>query len=522
MFAGLLDVKVSREEARRDRATIERVLAQLPESALAVDALGMVGSVQRSTGLAQALRALSAKQADLRTLRAHYTGASPAVRRLAAGVAALERQTIPAVGGALAAELRAREQQVGEGVDVASANLRKIPPLAVEGTRLQRGVTLAEQVVVNLQQRYEEARLADVSSLSDVRVLDRAVVPQTPGGSLGSIFVFLALVGGLGLGVAGAVLLDYGDRHVHHPDQVTQRMGLAILGAVPHVDWHNGKREESAGQVIEALRGIRLSVANRHGGDGPVVVTVTSPGRSDGKSFVASNLALAFADAGFRTLLIDGDVRRGRLHHVLNRHRRPGLTEILAGVVPLEQAVQGTSTRNLSFISCGARSHAGPALLSSAAMVQLVGQLRGQFGAIIVDSAPLGATVRDQRGQRRSRPGDELRGIAQGRAEVGVDRVARAYPEHLGAGQLGGGLEETLRQLQRGGRVGVGREHRQLAPPHPPDRIRAAPHRPEDAPQRLDRGIDVRRRIGCEHHAGQRGPAPVHRARLLPRAALYA
>src|SRR2546422_6499993 len=121
MFAGLLDVKVSREEARRDRATIERVLAQLPESALAVDALGMIGSVQRSTELAQALRDLSAKQADLRTLRAHYTDAGPAVRRLAAEVAALERQTIPALAGALAAELRVREQQLGERVDAASA-----------------------------------------------------------------------------------------------------------------------------------------------------------------------------------------------------------------------------------------------------------------------------------------------------------------------------------------------------------------------------------------------------------------
>jgi len=390
MFAGLLDVKVSREEARRDRATIERVLAQGADSALAVDALGMVGSVQRSTELAQALRDLSAKQADLRTLRAHYTDASPAVRRVAAEVAGLERQTIPALAGALAAELRVREQQLGERVDAGAADLRKIPPLAVEETRLQRTVTLAEQAVVNLQRRYEEARLAEVSSLSDVRVLDRAAVPQVPAGSLGPILIALAMIGGLGLGVGGAVLLDHADRHVHHPDHVTQRMGLAILGAVPHVDWNNGKREESAGQVIEALRGVRLSVAHRHGA-GPVIVTVTSPGRSDGKSFVASNLALAFADAGSRTLLIDGDVRRGRLHHVLNRHRRPGLTEILAGVVPLEQAVQGTSTRNLSFISCGARSHAGPALLSSAAMVQLVGQLRGQFGAIIVDSAPLGA-----------------------------------------------------------------------------------------------------------------------------------
>src|SRR5256886_12773910 len=64
------------------------------------------------------------------------------------------------------------------------------------------------------------------------------------------------------------------------------------------------------------------------------------------------------------------------------------------------------------------------------------------------------------------------------------------------------------------------RSHPQLAPPPPPDRIRAAPHRPEDAPQRLDRGIDVRRGIGCEHHTGQRGPAPVHVARELARAAL--
>src|SRR5207247_2388349 len=234
-------VKVSREEARRDRETIERLLTQLPESGLALDALGMVGSVQRSTELAQALRDLTTKQADLRTLRAHYTDADPSVRRLAAEVGALERQTIPALAGALAGELRVREQQLGERVDAGSADLRKVPPLAVEETRLQRDVTLAEQAAVNLQQRYEEARLAEV----------------------------------------------------------------------PHVDWHNGKREESAGQVIEALRGVRLSVAHRHGGAGPVIVTVTSPGRSDGKSFVASNLALAFADAGSRTLLIDGDVRRG-------------------------------------------------------------------------------------------------------------------------------------------------------------------------------------------------------------------
>src|SRR5207244_8365804 len=133
--------------------------------------------------------------------------------------------------------------------------LRKVPPLAGEEPRLQRDVTLAEQAAVNLQQRYEEARLAEVSSLSDVRVLDRAAVPQVPAGSLGPILIALAMIGGLGLGVGGAVLLDHADRHVHHPDHVTQRMGLAILGAVPHVDWPTGRREGGAAKATKPLRG---------------------------------------------------------------------------------------------------------------------------------------------------------------------------------------------------------------------------------------------------------------------------
>src|SRR5439155_1114364 len=94
--------------------------------------------------LAQAQIRLGQTEDALRTLRASYSGASPAVRRLGAEVAALERKTIPAIAGAFAAELRVREQPLGERVDAATADVRKIPPLAVEETRLQRAVTLAE------------------------------------------------------------------------------------------------------------------------------------------------------------------------------------------------------------------------------------------------------------------------------------------------------------------------------------------------------------------------------------------
>src|SRR6266436_8644523 len=94
-FAGLLDLKVNREGMLRDREAIGRILAASGDSTLAIDALGMIGSVQKSTELSQALRDLTARQAELRALRVHYTDAAPEVRRLAAEVAALERTTIP-------------------------------------------------------------------------------------------------------------------------------------------------------------------------------------------------------------------------------------------------------------------------------------------------------------------------------------------------------------------------------------------------------------------------------------------
>lgn len=391
LFAGLVEMKVNHDELASDREAIERLLRQAADSGLSVDALAMVGAVQRSTELVQALRDLTAKQAELRALRAHYTDENPPVRRLAGEVDALSRRTIPALASSLAAELRVRETELAQRVAAASTGLKQVPPLAVEETRLQREVTLAEQTVTNLQQRYEEARLAEVSSIPDVRLLDAAVEPQRPVGHAGLILIVLAMFGGAGLGVGSAVLLDSTDRRVRYPEQVTGAMGLPIMGAVPRVDWRNGKRDVAAAQVIEALRGIRLNVVHRHGTAGPLRVTVTSPGKGDGKSFVASNLALAFADAGFRTLLVDGDVRRGRLHHTVAAARRPGLTDLLQGTVECEQIVQATRYPNLSFIACGLRSQAGPALLSSAPMARLLDAVRGSYDAVVVDSPPLAA-----------------------------------------------------------------------------------------------------------------------------------
>ncbi|MGE5742819.1 MAG: GumC family protein, partial [Gemmatimonadota bacterium] len=335
------------DQVQQDRQVIERVLAAGSDSGLRQDELENVPSVQRSTQLTAALRELTSKQADLRTLRYRYTDEQPSVRALARDIDELQKRTIPTMAQALLAELQIRENDLRRQVAQGTSSVSQISSLAIDKAVLERNVSTAEQTLTAIQQSYDQVRLAEMSALPDLKILDRAVVPMRPVGSLAPVVIVLAFLGSLGAGIVGAVLLDRTDTRFRYPEQVTTDMGLNILGVVPRVSRENGNGR-NAPQVIEALRSIRLGVQNAYGA-GPMVLTITSPGSSDGKSFITSNLGLAFADAGLRTIVIDGDIRRGLLHRVLNAKRKPGLIDHLSGNAGREDIIQKTDFPQLSF-----------------------------------------------------------------------------------------------------------------------------------------------------------------------------
>jgi capsular exopolysaccharide synthesis family protein len=400
VFGGFFDMQVDREQARRDGDALRRLLAQAGDSGLSVEALGIVGSVQRSPELNGALQELTAKQAQLRSLRYRYADAYPPIQRLLGEITMLERQTIPTLARVLMNQLGARDAELSRRLDADSRNLRAIPPRAIEEARLRRGVNLAEDLYTTLQKRFDEARLAQASTIPDVRILDSAVVPQRPVKDTALRAIVLGFVASLGFGTVGAVLLDRIDPKVRYPDQVSREMGLAILGAVPHLRTlpHAGRHgrgrvPEDVNQVVEALRGVCLNLVYAHGGRAPLLVTVTSPGAGDGKSFLAANLGHTFADGGHRTLLIDADIRRGVLHRRLSARRRPGLSDFLRGETPLDAVVQATPYPSLSLIACGTRAYNAPELLGSPAMSELVNGMRSGYDVILIDSPPLAAGV---------------------------------------------------------------------------------------------------------------------------------
>jgi len=401
VFGGFFDMQISREQARRDREALERLLAQAGDPGLSVEALSVVGLVQQNPELSQALTELTNKQAELRSLRYKYTDEYLPVQRLLGEIRTLQRQTIPTLARTLAGQLAAKETELGRRVDADSRTLRQIPARAIEEARLRRDATLAENLYTSLQAKYEEARLAEASSLSDVRVLDFAVVPRRPVKNTAPRVVLLGFFGSFALALMGAVLIDRIDPRVRYPDQVSREMGLTILGAVPHI--RAGVRPERSGRrvrppeevavVVEALRGVCLNLVYTHGAVAPLVVTITSPGAGDGKSFLAANLGHTFAEAGHRTLLIDGDLRRGVLHRRLGARRRPGVSDFLRGEVPLEAIVQATPYPSFSLIGCGTRAYNAPELLGSQTMSQLFDTLRPRYDVILVDSPPLSAGV---------------------------------------------------------------------------------------------------------------------------------
>ena len=384
--ASFFDMQVERDQLHRDRDAIDRLLAEGGGGGLPTAALSAIESVQHAPELSNALKELSDKQAQLRALSYHYSEAYPPVQRLAAEITELQQRTIPTLARALSSQLAARESELGRQVDAASGDLRQIPARTIEDERLNRNVQLKEQTYTALQQRFDQARLAAEATVPDVRILDPAIVPQRPFKNTAPRLLLMGLIAGLGLGIVGAIVLDRVDPKVRYPQQVSRELGVPILGAVPHL------RAKNPVELVEALRGVRLSLLHEYG-PGPMVLTVTSPEQGDGKSFLSANLGLTLADGGHNTLLIDGDIRRGVLHRRFKLNRQPGLVDFLLDETGPDAIVQQTAYPRLALIGCGTRTQRAPEVLGSPAMSRLLADLRGRYDAIVIDSPPLAAGV---------------------------------------------------------------------------------------------------------------------------------
>lgn len=390
------DDRMAADSLRRDRAALTTALQQFQAGQTSTDALRTISSVARAPELSRTLGELSDAEANLRVMRQKFTDEYKPVKDLQDRITTLRTVVVPDMVSKLALQMNTQESAIEAQIARSSRDLQEIPQRTINEQRLTRDVAAAAGLYANLQLRYEEAKLAEASALPDVKVLDPAVPPTRPNANDRLRLIALGALGSLGLALALAILLDRLDRRFRYPDQVEKELGLSILGAVPQIR-RRGKLSQSpeeAANVVEAFRTIRMNVTHTMGpAKGPVSLTISSPAPGDGKSLVSANLALSFAEAGYKVVLIDGDIRRGELHRSFGIERKPGLLDCLGGTAQLEHVLRSGGHPNLTVVPCGTRFERGPEMLGSEAMMQFVDTLRRRFDCIIVDSPPLGAGV---------------------------------------------------------------------------------------------------------------------------------
>lgn len=210
--------------------------------------------------------------------------------------------------------------------------------------------------------------------------------------------LFYSLVLGLLLAVAVPFLLEYLNGRVSDVEHAEETLRIRALGVVPKITdtpfdglllHDNGAKSNS--HLKESFRLIRTNLAiNAETGALPQVILITSSMPQEGKTSVAANLALSFANKGEKTLLIDGDLRRGRVHKLFEIQNRPGLSDFLSGHGDvLGDCCREVGQENLTVLTCGKHLNSASELLDSEGFTKLMIELRGKYQRIILDSPPV-------------------------------------------------------------------------------------------------------------------------------------
>ncbi|MDH3424052.1 MAG: polysaccharide biosynthesis tyrosine autokinase, partial [Gemmatimonadota bacterium] len=392
VFDRYFEMSMELEDVRRERDRLEAALESFEEDGeVRIEALEVIPSARESSELRRILDDLVDARSELRVFRDRYADDYLPVQELLRQVESIETQAIPRVARGILAELGSQEGEMQARVNANSRELEAIPPRTIEEQRLERLVATAEVLYSEIRGRVETARLAAASSIPDVTILDQAQIPQQPTEDMRLLLAAAVFFGCLGAAMGGALLFDRMDARFRYASDVGRDIGLDILGSVPRIEAGRGKKGVlNAAQALESFRELRIHIGFAYGSAGPITLAVSSPSAGEGKSLISSNLAVAFSEVGQRTLLLDGDTRRGDAHKLLGCNQSPGLIDYLKERSG-QEIIQKTDHDNLDFIGCGSRGTTTPELLASSRMAHFMGTLKRSYDVIIVDCPPLAA-----------------------------------------------------------------------------------------------------------------------------------
>ncbi len=282
-------------------------------------------------------------------------------------------------------------------LEAARSQLKEIPAAERDLLNLQRDFEINEKVYSYLLEKRLEASIAKSAIMSASNVIDPAIpnfgVASPNSKRVYTLALFIGFLTGIALIVAARLL----NQRIFDKETVEHLTSVPIIGVIRNFP---GKIDKNSSQILslsnpkslfsESVRSVRTNLSFLAGDVKNKVICVTSEVSGEGKSFVVINLASTLSLINKKVVVIDGDLRKSKLHHTFNLKNELGLTSYLSNQVESDAIVQKTSVGNLYFIAAGPMPPNPSELLYSDRMRSLIVKLKEEFDYVIIDTAPIG------------------------------------------------------------------------------------------------------------------------------------
>jgi len=330
---------------------------------------------------------------------------------------------------------------------------------ALELAALEEALQRTEQTCDILDERIKEVNLSENVGAMNVSILEPAGISTIPTYPIPSRFVASGILAGGLIGFGLAWLRDLLDHRLKSVEEIASVLQLPVLGALPY--FGDAQEKSQMGRLValtprsiaaEAVRTLRTALHFGLAGRDVKCIVVTSPSPGDGKSTVASNLAIAMAQADQRVLLIDADLRKPTQHLIFEVSANRGLGSVLTDRRPVEEAIVPSVLDSLDVLPCGPLPANPVELLNNGFFADMLNKLRERYDRVIIDSPPVmpvadarviaalgDATVLVLRADRTTRriglaARNELWRVRATRIGVVVNGVPQRRQSHYGSG----------------------------------------------------------------------------------------
>jgi capsular exopolysaccharide synthesis family protein len=270
----------------------------------------------------------------------------------------------------------------------------QLPKSSIEFARLQRNREALEKLYLLVEEKYQEAMINEQSQPGNVLIIDGARIPVSPSKPNRILIILVGLIMGLGMAVVYVFTANYFDNTIKTPEDI-QKRNISLLGWIPQIeDNDNNETEFIVAQKpdsipSEAFRGLRTRVHYSKLGNDLKTLLITSCAPQEGKTTVCVNLAGSFSMIEKRTVIVDCDLRKPRVHNLFKEPRIPGLIDHLFGLASLKEVIKPTKLKNLFYIPSGTIPPNPAEMLESNQMSAFLRELKTLFDVIIIDSPPI-------------------------------------------------------------------------------------------------------------------------------------